>query len=42
MHPAIFPTDLTKYSGREEDCYSKTVPTMLTFMGVLESGKLKN
>ena len=41
MHPGTFPNNWMKHSGTEEDGYCKTVPTILTFMDVLENGELK-
>ena len=41
MYPGIFPTNKVKPSGIEEYGYSKTLPTILTSIDVLESGELK-
>ena len=37
MYPEIFSTNWVKLNGMEENCYSKTVPIMLTSMDLLES-----
>ena len=39
MYPGKVSTDWVKSSQRREDGYSKTVPTILTSIDVLESGE---
>ena len=40
MHPGRFSKDRTRPGEKEEDEYSKTTPSMLSSMDMLESGEL--